>query len=65
MTKPDPQAVIYTYIERDPRLRWHPVIVIKRRGLQIFAATSLQGFWSAEQAAQAGEREAKRLEKGK
>lgn len=60
-----PQGTIYTHIERDNRLRWHPVIVVKQRGVQVFAATSLKGYYDAAQAAQAGEREAKRLEKGR
>ena len=60
-----PQGTVYTHIERDNRLQWHPVVVIKLRGQQVFAATSLQGYMNATKAAQAGEREARRLEKGK
>lgn len=60
-----PQGTIYAHIERDNRLRWHPVIVVKIRGQQVFAATSLQGYMDATKAAQAGEREAERLGKGK
>lgn len=60
-----PQGTVYTHIERDNRLKWHPVIVVKMRGEQVFAATSLQGYMDATQAQAAGEREAERLAKGK
>lgn len=59
-----PQGTIYTHVERDNRLHWHPVIVIKARGVQVWAATGLQGYMSVADAAKAGQREAERLEKG-
>ena len=58
------QATIYTHIERDNRYHWHPVIVIKHRGMQVFAATSLRGYIDPAKAVQAATVEAKRLEKG-
>lgn len=60
-----PQGIIYTHVERDPHLRWHPVIVIKQRGMQVFAATGLQGYMSREQAEREAAKEAQRLEKGR
>lgn len=58
------QATVYTHIERDNRLRWHPVIVIKLRGMEVRSMTGLKGYYSKQEAEQAAVNEAARLERG-
>lgn len=59
-----PAALIYTSVERDSRLFWHPVIEIRERGQQIRIMTALQGYYSRQQAEREAAREAQRLERG-
>lgn len=57
-------GTIYTSVERDNRLRWHPVIEIRVRGQWVRTITGLQGYYDRQQAEKEAAREAQRLEKG-
>lgn len=59
------QPIIYTHIERDNRLKWHPVVVIKQGGLEVRSMTGLKGYWNKIEAQKAAVAEATRLTEGR
>lgn len=60
-----PTGTIYTSVERDNRLLWHPVIEIRQRGTWVRTIVALKGCQSRQDAERAAAREAQRLEKGR
>lgn len=59
-----PTGTIYTSVERDNRLFWHPVIEIRQRGRWVRTITGLRGYFNRQQAEREAAKEAQRLEKG-
>ena len=62
-TNPRP-PVIHQTIERDNRLRWHPQIELRHKGVLIYAVTAVKGYWQAGEAVVHATRETQALLRG-
>lgn len=49
--------VVHNYIERDKRLRWHPAIEIRHKGIVIYAITATEGYMQPAKAVRHAMRE--------
>lgn len=58
--KPHP-PVLHNSIERDNKLKWHPVIELRHKGVLIYAIASVKGYIQPGIAAQHGLQDVKAL----
>jgi len=64
MTTKNRPSIIHNSIERDSRLKWHPIIEVRHKGVLIYAVGAVKGWMIAAQAAAAGMRETEAILRG-
>lgn len=61
--KPHP-VVVHNSIERDNRLKWHPTLELRHKGVLIYACTAVKGYMQKAQAAAVGAQETRAILNG-
>lgn len=62
--KPNRPVVIHNEIERDKRLKWHPTIQLRHKGVIIYACTAVKGYLQQAKAVAVGMQETEALLNG-